>query len=269
MITNFIFLSSVAMAQNITRLKSEKEILKLRKKAVVQVVIRVEGGKHVGSGFFVSKNKIIASKHTIKPFLENPKSQIAVVHNNELVMDLELGQCGNENHIDICVFRTKNYKSDYYIPASRYEDSFVNEPVTVVGWPERTDSPTSYNLRVIKKWENHKEKTGLINSMKKNNTVINLNMRSLQLSGDSEKGVSGGPAFNSLNGKFRGVTGDIWVKNKKAYDMLIPSDYIYSFLKKYNSFKEIEYGRLIKSYGNYKSSLKSLSEKERLILEAF
>lgn len=269
----FLVFSLSSFSQEIFRLRSEKEIIEMREKAIVQIVV-FKGGSpfRTGTGFFVSKNHILTNYHTLSDFLNDNKDNnykiLVLDSDNRVITDLEIATCRDANMIDLCVFKTKFYKSANFFPVAQYRAGSEGQEVHILGRPDIGEPAKKYVYRIAKKWLNHKEYSGLKNILIESGNEKNFDLPSYQLDGVTEPGFSGSPAFSSSDGRLIGLSGDILREGKGngdyvRYEMILPAEHLLGFLKKAKDFKEIDRDKIKIGYKSFTKSDDSINPEFR------
>lgn len=145
--------------------------------------------KSFGSGFFLTKNGIIATNAHV---VDNAKS-IKIQINNEvgkINYNAKLLLVDNKNDVALLKIDDENFKELSLIPYSFIENADVGEKTFTIGFPLKNLMGNNYKLT-----------NGIISST----TGVSNDLRYYQISVPLQPGNSGGPLFNE-NGNIIGIT---------------------------------------------------------------
>ncbi|MGB0454703.1 MAG: trypsin-like peptidase domain-containing protein [Bacteriovoracaceae bacterium] len=222
----FAILSMDLFSQEIIRLKSESEVLEIRKKAFVSIEI-LKNGKVIsnGGGFFINKKgTLVTNFHVVYPSFKGHSlnnGKFRKIDMNDLLLksfktDLvyrfkdhtgkplyfSLLGCGNDNNLDICYLKS-NTSSRFYFPLKdiglkKIKTKNISKFANYLSF--RDLKIQSGKTKIVSKYEDFLQI--------KNQHKENFNRKSFLLLVDKKIkiGDSGGPVFNSVNGDLYGIT---------------------------------------------------------------
>lgn len=189
------------------------------------------------SGFFInSDGMFITNSHILKK-INYPSLSPESKKDYTLTVDSELGKmrldgarfvkCWPQSEIDLCILEVLNHKSKYFIPLTSMPSKleYLKErAISLVGHCGKDFNIKTGKIdRYYEDFQSAKSKEVVRN--------VGLHLGSVQTEPSPCHGDSGGPVFESLTGKLRGIVlGSLEVEyEKKEYFFMLPS---YEILKK-------------------------------------
>jgi len=188
--------------------KSEKQIMELKKKAILKIEIldSKTNTTFVSAGFFTSKDgRFMTVHHDLRDhFLDNPNSKIRISNSEkEEFTDVVIEGCGNANSIDACTGKINNVQVKSYFefnqtPRKEFENfSSIGHCELYQGKSVGEFNVKSGSIKGLTK--SLQSKYGTFTSKQNSNTSL------FEVSLPACVGDSGGPVFDPYTGSLLGM----------------------------------------------------------------